>query len=282
MTTTEAADAAAPAATTTTAPAAATGASAGQGGEATAPDWLATLPDALQGEPTLKLFKDVPALAQSYVEVRKAIGQDKVILPKDADDAAGWDRVYRALGRPEAADKYELPAVEEADQKFLSAYCEVAFQNGLNNAQAKNLMDFANARAAEIQKAEDDARQARLAQEEAALKAEWGAAYDANDAIANRAIQRFGMGPDHFKAFRDSMGFAASMKFLHKLGAALGEAGFVPDGQPAVGAMTPAQAQAEIAVLQKDKGFGDKLLNKDAEAKKKWDQLHAWAVGQPG
>lgn len=280
MTTTEAAAASADTAPATTAlPPAGV---AGQNGEAAAPDWLAPLPDALKAEPTLKLFKDVSALAQSYVEVRKAIGQDKVILPKDADDAAGWDRVFRALGRPEAADKYELPAVEEADQKFLSAYRDVAFQNGLNHAQAKNLMDFANARAAEIQQAEDAARQARLAQEEAALKAEWGAAYDANDAIANRAIQRFGMGPDHFKAFRDSMGFAASMKFLHKIGAALGEAGFVPDGQPAAGAMTPAQAQAEIAALQKDKGFGDKLLNKDAEAKKKWDQLHAWAVGQPG
>jgi hypothetical protein len=258
-------------------PAAAPPAAAAPAQADAAPEWMSGLPDALKGEATLKLFKDVPTLAQSYLETRKVIGHDKLPLPKDDDDKAGWERVYNTLGRPETADKYDLPVAEGDDPKFMDNFKAAAHGAGLSQKQAKGLVEWVNQQWKEMATADQAARTAKLTQEQSALKAEWGAAYDANDAIAGKAAVRFGMTDEHFKAFREAMGFAAAMKFLHTIGIAIGEDQFT-HGEKAPVAMTPAAAQEKIDALKKDAEFSAKLRKGDVAARKEWDELHQWAV----
>jgi len=65
--------------------------------------WIASLPTELQSEKSLQSFKDLPALAKSYVEAQKMIG-GSIRLPKP--DAPPEERekvigdIYTKLGRP--------------------------------------------------------------------------------------------------------------------------------------------------------------------------------------
>jgi hypothetical protein len=89
---------------------------------------------------------EVEELAKGYVNLEKLLGREKVPLPTDDEDQEGWERVYKAIGRPEKPDEYQfnspelpedLPYDKEAEQNFRTW----AHVNGLNKKQAANLYD---------------------------------------------------------------------------------------------------------------------------------------------
>ena len=105
---------------------------------------------------------------------------------------------------------------------------------------------------------------------------EWGAAYDQNVAVAQKAVQAFGIDADTIDSLEKAMGFGEVIRFFNQVGSKIGEHTFQSGSNNVNQVMTPGQAQAEIKELIKDVSFQNKLLQNDTSAKAKWDLLHKW------
>jgi hypothetical protein len=90
---------------------------------------------------------------------------------------------------------------------------------------------------------------------EAALKKEWGAAYDLKVAGINLAAQKLGITEDQLKGLHSSMGPVEAMKFVDGLNTKIGDHDF--DGGESVipNHKTPDQARTELSELSMNKEF---------------------------
>jgi hypothetical protein len=174
------------------------GASAAAGTAAPAPFWEAFTSEALKTEPTIQKFKDPEALAGSYLAAQKRLGMDParlVELPADPADAAAMRAVYERLGAPKTAEEYglKLPDTADAPSKALvGEFVKVAHEAMVPKGQAETLFKWFTStaeKAAADQVAQFEA--ARVAGE-AALKAEWGAAYDTRTKEIGRLLNEVG------------------------------------------------------------------------------------------
>lgn len=93
-------------------------------------DWRASLPPELQAEKSLESFKDVGALAKSFVETKRMVGKGVEVPPADAKPEVLAEFRKRA-GIPESPDKYAvtLPKPPEGsgmewDQKMLAGFLQ--------------------------------------------------------------------------------------------------------------------------------------------------------------
>lgn len=148
-------------------------------------------------------------LGKSYQNLEKLLGREKVPPPLNDEDAEGWDRWYKASGRPEKADDYEferpaaLPKGVEYDEATEKSFREWAHINGLNKRQAKNLYDgyvkTQIERAAEYEKYQTQAQ----AQAKDALQREYGAQYAAKIQKAQAALSKYA-DPDYYKFLNET------------------------------------------------------------------------------
>jgi hypothetical protein len=182
---------------------------------------VAKLPDGLSK------FTNVPDLVQSYVELQKKLGGDKLPLPKDASDVEGWKTVWEKLGKPEKADDYALAKPEALDPSLWSeddakAFQQFAHANNLLPAQAKALVEWQASRTIAEVTAATTAAQVQRAEAEKSLKAEWGAEFDENLRLA-RHVAGLKFGPD-FAEKNSALGNdPAFLKLLVMHGKAVGE-----------------------------------------------------------
>jgi hypothetical protein len=134
--------------------------------------WLQNVGDAeLREFIQNKGWNDPGEMAQGYRNLEKLVGGEKVPLPKGDTDNEGWERVYKALGRPAKPEDYQLPHLESAQ-----AYHKL----GLTGRQATGLSAWQDTlQAAREQTAKDEAASQR-AQQLAAVRKEWGVEFDEN------------------------------------------------------------------------------------------------------
>lgn len=156
--------------------------------------WTATLSPELRQIVEAKGYKTPADVVQAYAHAQRAIGLEKIPLPKDGV----WDEVARAkLGIPREPGGYklarpELPQGVNYDEAFEKAALPIAHKLGLTPAQVQGLLDFyAGHQAQSFQgvmrnRVEEETQSAGL------LRQEWGGAYDAKVAQAARAARYFG------------------------------------------------------------------------------------------
>ncbi len=107
--------------------------------------WTSSLSPEYQNLPNFSKFKDVNDLAKSYVNLEKLVGLEKIPMPKDEKDQAGWDMVYNRLGRPESPDKYEVKlglaeGLQVPDEVFGSLK-KRAHSLGMSTKQLQGILD---------------------------------------------------------------------------------------------------------------------------------------------
>lgn len=206
-------DTAAPAATTTTdAPAASIAAAAttpaaapaAPATTATEPvaapitDWRAgiTDPDAKEFASRLTTPADAVKIALDF---RKA---NSAMIKVPAKDASAEDRAKfnKAIGVPDTVEGYTFELGREpteADKAIQGNLARIALDNGIPagamGALARAVTELATAQKAEENRVAVEARAAN----EAALRKEWGADYEANKTLATRAVQAFGEVKSH-------------------------------------------------------------------------------------
>jgi hypothetical protein len=223
-----------------------------------AADWRASLPDELRAEKSLESFKDVGALAKSYVETKRMVG-DALKVPGDKATPEEMSAFYTKLGRPEAADKYTVkaPTFPEDmgiawDGELQAAFLSQAHTAGLSNTQAQGMIDW-YARA--LMRQHDSATTRTAAerkQAESALRQVWGTAHDRNVGLARAAAHKlFGADPDVLEAFEGKGNNPAIVRGLHAVGELLFERGEIR-GDDVGGGRTADEIEAEISRIRED------------------------------
>lgn len=245
---------------------AAEGAGSSQNGGAPPPafDWKSfNLDPATQNVVEAHGWKDIPSMVNSYSNLQKVLGiksgsPDRVlVLPKDGDPPEAWNEVFTKLGRPAKAEEYGLPVPEGQPRDFANKASEWFHELGIPKGAAVKLAERFNAYGLEM----STAQQAQITEahnkQMTDLKTEWGANYESNSLLVDKAAQTFGMGKEELSALKQAMGPGAAMKFLHNIGSKLGAEGRFVDGEGGNSdpVMSPAQAEAEIQRLKKDQSF---------------------------
>ena len=170
----------------------------GQGqAEAPVDNWLLTMPEDLQNEPSLQSFSGpggVEKLARGFVDTKRMVG-DRIPIPQEGDTAK-WNEVYTRLGRPETAEGYRFVEVQMPDgfalkQGLVDEYKGFAHSIGLTNKQAsdqhkwyiEHLVRDHN------QLLADYDSQVKAASE--ALRGSWGTDYDRRLDLAMRTFDTY-------------------------------------------------------------------------------------------
>ena len=159
--------------------------------------WMESLPEELREDATLKSIQDFPSMAKMLVSGQKMIGADKIMVPGKESTDEDWGKIFNKLGRPEKSDGYALakPEIPEGmpwDDKAVLAFQEAAHKTGLLPKQAKDLFDWYNGIVTDAYTGSQKATQEAYDGAVAALKKEWGAAYDQKLELAESAVRAFG------------------------------------------------------------------------------------------
>jgi hypothetical protein len=170
------------------------------GGDTPAPQvsWKNTISEQFRNDPSIEKFTEIDALAKSYINATKMIGQDKLVIPNNNSTDDQWNEVYSKLGRPESADKYELDAKSETvpmEESAIKSFAEQSHKLGLNNKQAQGILEFyKNNMEGTAQQSKIDTETAQV-QSEQQLRQEWGRDFEGKVKQAG-ALAKANIDPD--------------------------------------------------------------------------------------
>jgi hypothetical protein len=267
----------------------------GGGGGGAATDWRAALPDELRAEPMFKDVPDVPTLAKIARDLTAYKGASIRIPGPDAGDAvrqeftaklrekvpelvlrSDVEALRAAIGVPKDAKEYAVdgvtfePGTELAEPEVASLR-ERAARYGLPKEQFKQLLsDVASERA-------QAAKQAKEAQ--AALKQEWGAAYDERLGKVRAVLDQIGAPQPLKEAVAKGLIDKATAAMFFNLATSLGAQPREVATQDRGGTVTmaPGEAQARIAEIMRREEFNHPGKDPDG-----FKRLHAeWVRLQP-
>lgn len=166
-----------------------------------AKSWKETISEEFRNDPNISKFTEIDALAKSYINATRMIGQDKMVVPNKNFTEDQWEEAYIKMGRPESAEKYSLDVksdIVSLDEQAIRSFQEQSFKLGLNNEQAKGVLDFyKNNMEAQTQQAKVDAETTQ-AQAQNILRQEWGRDYDSNIAKA-KSLATANLSPEVFE-----------------------------------------------------------------------------------
>ena len=269
----------------------------GQAQESTQPaNWHSGFSDDFQGLLDKKGLSDLSqqeateAIGKSYMnlESMRNVPDDNLFnISTDMDDETR-NKVFTAMGRPEAADKYSYAPSETDNEELVGSLKESAHRLGLTDKQVNGLMPDINNTIIELANAHNEQAQSLNNEGLTALQKEWGGAWEANKNMAIRAAEHFGINDEMQTAIRDSGNSGAFLKALNQMGGLMAEgamAGMSPQsGSAAMGIMTPQDAQAEINSKMADPDFKARYLSQDYNtriaASKELEVFRKAAVGK--
>lgn len=254
-------------------------------------DFIATLPEDVRNEPSLRNFRDVGDLAKGYVNAQKLIGTRRVPAPDANWTDQQWSDFYSQVGRPETADKYTLPQVQleeglTVDKDKVLKIQQHLHKLGLSDKQFRGVMEYYFGTLNDAAKAEKNARDASRSQAEQSLKAEWGPKYDAQVELARATLSKFG--DEEFVKHMEATGIGNDprlIKMLQKVGSMmLEDSSRRGGGDPNFLVNDRSKALQEIENKKSDpefmRAYGDKNHPGHKAAVDIWMRLHT--VAYPG
>ena len=166
--------------------------------QTTESSWKDSISEAYRNDPNIEKFTEIDALAKSYINATRMIGQDKIAVPNKNSTEEVWEEAYTKLGRPETPDQYNLNIksdVVQMDDSAIKSFAEQSHKLGLNNKQAEGILEFyKNNMEGIAQQSKIDTETAQ-AQAEQELRQEWGRDFDAKVKQAG-AIAKANINPE--------------------------------------------------------------------------------------
>lgn len=191
-------------------------------------------------------FGSVNDLAKSYTELERSMGSrvripsedasdeqrnefyekltkiDGVVRVPGVDDEKGWEQFYNSLGRPESADEYKVPELEnmpenmQRDEELEGWFKGIAHKIGLNQEQFNGIIGAWNESVAEVAAAQLDEK----GEVTNKLKGEWGGDYDRRIGVVSAVLKEFGNEALDAELAQTGYGNSPELtKFLYDLGA---------------------------------------------------------------
>ncbi len=258
-------------------------AGAGAAGGQSQSDWLAGISPEQRGFIEAKKFDGVGTLVDSYKGLEKLIGVPKdrlATIPERTDDVDGWNKFYEQMGRPKTAEEYGLKTPEKGgDPEFTKWAAGLFHEMGLNKPQAEKFQAKWDAMVQEKATGMINAHNTKWEAETAALKREWGAAFETKREMANQAMQKFGVTKEMADKLEAGMGVSGLMKFLSNVGEATGQAKYVAGGGNGFsGPMTPDAARHTLKNLGADKAWMDRWQKGGQQEREHFENLNKWAL----
>ena len=159
-------------------------------------NFLDSIPEDLRGESSLADIKDVAGLAKGYVHAQKMIGADKIVVPASDAPQEEKDAFFNKLGRPEKVDGYELPTENmpevPIDEGLVGKFFDEAHRIGLSKQQAAALIRFQTESMQDQMGEYEQENTQALENAEAAMRKEFGNAYEEKLGMAQQAVKQFG------------------------------------------------------------------------------------------
>lgn len=254
----------------------------GAAAPAPAPPWFASIQDAdLRGFAESEGLKEPVDAVRNYRELKalRGVPPDQLLkLPGKDAKPEDWAPVYDKLGRPKTAEDYKLTGLDgTSTDDFAVGVAQVLHKGGANLQLAKDLNEFYNGYAQKLIDQRQKDRDAQWAADELTLHQEWpGQVYNERMELAKRAARSYGFNEDIIDKFESVIGPAEVYRWFAKIGEGQGEGGKGFERGNVVNAnfgMTPEGAQAQLEALHKDKEFGRKFIEGDAEANARHDRL---------
>ena len=220
--------------------------------------WLSSLPEEIRKAESLTKFKDVPSLAQSYLEAEKSLNSRIAVPKSDAPDEE-WHKFYTRLGLPE--DKKYTARRSKEDEEYLTRYEEMFYRSGLSKRQGEKLLDSLYSFSQDLQKQQQaDSEQVRNSNIDW-LKGNYGDTFDGKMSVMQAALSKFGS-KELAGLIEESSYSPALVDLLVRVGETLKSDSLVTGNQPQSISDTE-QAKREIKRLESDPEFMVKLSSKN-------------------
>lgn len=160
----------------------------------------------------------------------------------DPDQPEQVKDVFRKLGAPEKPDDYKLDSNSDLDPETLGAYRRMAHEAGLTKEQFQKFTGQLFSTEAERAKQLADQRE----QDSAALRGEWGGAYEQRSTIAASVARKTGAPDALVAAVEKGEADSSTMRWLYGLSQQFGQEGVnFTNNQEAVS--TPAEIEGQIS-----------------------------------
>ena len=217
-----------------------------------------SLPDGLDREPSLRNFDSVDKLAKSYVHAVKKMGVPPEQMLKIPQEGEPWDDFYTAMGRPESPMAYDFGG---NDSEEMNDFREAAFELGLTQNQAHNLLEKVAENAQNEQAKHNEALEQAEMQGFKQLQKDWGGDYDKNMDYARRAFGRYAS-PEALELMENTgLGNHPEMlKLFSKIGEQLSEEQLLPGNASGFG-QSPGDAESTLRERMNDPEFRNALIN---------------------
>lgn len=216
-------------------------------------------------------IKDVNTLVKNWADQRSYIG-NSIRVPSAEAGQEDWDKFYNklqkqapnliprpdkdkpetiqavlaALGRPESPDGYEQPQVPEGvdfGEERAAAFKQIAHKHGLTKEQFQGVLS----EVLQMDAATYQQQAQNVEADKAALKAEWGSAYDERKGQVVKLMELTGAPDGIIEMAKNGAMGADVYKWFHSLsGNFKGEGTQVTTDQGGNGALTPAEANERI------------------------------------
>jgi hypothetical protein len=250
----------------------------GKSDAASTGNWYDNIQDGdLKGYAQNKGWKDPVEVLNGYRNLEKLVGQDKIPMPKGAEDKEGWARVYDSLGRPKTAEEYKLPVPQGDSGEFAKAASAKFHELGVSQQQAEQLAAWWNEQQQSQMSGLQTQTAAKAEAEFGQLKQEWGQAYEENINLGQRAAREFGLDQGKLEALEGAWGTKGMLEFMAKIGRGLTEHSF-EGGKTTQGfGMTPEAAKERISALRNDSEWSSKYMTGNADAQAELKRLMAVA-----
>lgn len=223
--------------------------------------WKNHLRTDLRDSPLSQKFPDTAdglnGIVESYANLEKLLGHEKVPIPKGPDDKEGWSRFSKALGIPDRPDGYRIPDLnlpEPLKGKLMSKadFSQIAAQQRLTPTQAEGLWKVYHEANVKAYNGMVEKQKQLVADNINKLRQDWGDAYDTNVELGQMVINKF----SDDQEMNDYITAALSqdprgIKFLAKIGDQFAE-NKMGDFQLKRFTRTPEEALAEIDKILRD------------------------------
>ena len=232
-----------------------------EAGAAPGGGWLEAVGDAdARAYAEAKGWRGPADMLGSYRNLEKLLGSEKLPLPRDDNDRDGYERAYKALGRPDSPDGYKLKQMEGGDPAFAGEASKWFHEAGLSTRQAQALAERYSAHVGQIEAAAKQRFVANSQRDADELRSEWGDRFDANLEMGRRAARQFGLESHDVAAMERTLGTRKLLTVLSKIGRGLGEDSFESGDRPNAFRMSPEAARARADALKADGAWSPRFL----------------------
>ena len=235
--------------------------------------FLDSVDDQYRSDPSISKFSSVNDLAKEHVNLQSLLGKKGIVVPGEDDGQEIWDRYRKDMGIPDSPETYtrsfEGKTEDGWDHNIENSMAAAAHSANISDSQFNELLSaYSNTiKAAQESNAVEIGNMKE--ENDAALRKEWGSAYDAKINMGRLALNQMTNGsPNDLANVQLSNGSMLGdnplfIKMMSSMGESLQEKGIIQGESVNQSAMTPEEAQNQLSALMADPEKSAILFSQD-------------------